>query len=213
MGLFSHPVDTSQKLPIDKPKERRPPLKFRKDQQKRNLSDDLKQDALKLLNEMLAKQKKEIDESHALSASGPFVNQIAFNQISDSIVASLKIDPSAQFSQLFEKLVRTLIHVNKSGISETSIFFDEEFSSSIFNGTKITITEYSTAPKIFNIQLNLTPEALSFYEGHAASLLVALKKGKFGFDVGRIDSGLYQEENEEKLVKAIEQDLEKEDNS
>lgn len=203
MSLFPSSIGILQKTAtIESQKQQQPP-EYRAREKKRDLTDDLKQDALKLLKERLAKQKREIDEAHSLSVLRPFSHQIALTQASANLKAIPKIDPSTQISQLFEKLVRALIRVDKSGISKTSLVLGDEFATSVFSGTKITITEYSSAPKIFNIQFNMSPEALAFYEKHAASLMTALKSGKFGFEMGRIDAHLL-ETRKKPLIKAIE---------
>ena len=203
-----HPHDPKQKKPAKKaPKAfgKRPP-------EKKRLSKKLADSSLLALKEMLTNQKNE--QTQAMGAATPFPS--AMNQaIATKVEALSKIEQSAQVSQLFEKMVETLIHVKEEGIQETTFVLDgSAFSSSIFYGSEITVTEYSTAPKIFNISFSASPETLAFFESHAASLLNALRKGHFGFGVNRLDTSLLSE-NEEHTLPPVEpteeQDNEEED--
>jgi hypothetical protein len=101
--------------------------------------------------------------------------------------------PSSQIIQLFEKMTNLLTHVHTNGIQTTSIVLDgEAFASSVFAGAEITIVEYSTAPKVFNIRLAATPEALAFFAPHAQQLQTALKEGKWDFSIERLDTDLLE---------------------
>ena len=175
--------------------------------EKKRLSKQLKEGSLNALKELLAKQK----QTPALSAAGPFQDTSAMHQLDASSSSSLKIEPSAQVMQLYSELIEALIYTNRDGIQETTFFLEgDAFSSSVFEGSKITITEYSTAPKIFNIEFAADPKALSFFEAHAADLLNALQKGNFGFEVNRLDTTLLTED-EKHAIPPVERDLEKEE--
>lgn len=56
-----------------------------------------------------------------------------------------------------------------------------------FTGTRITITEYSTAPLRFNIEIATTPEGLRVLQAHQAELFRFFEEGSFDFGVERID--------------------------
>ncbi len=174
---------------------------------KPRLAKKLQEGSLKALKELLSQQKTE--QMQSMSAAGPFNERIQ-QMASIEAKAIASIEQSAQVSQLFEKLVDTLIQIKQDGIAETTFFLDSDaFSGSIFKGAQITISEYSTAPKIFNIQFSANPATLAFFETHAAGLVTALREGNFGFGVNRLDTSLLTED-EKHAHQRVERDGEKE---
>lgn len=193
--------ETEFKLKKDRPSP------FQKNSRKRPLSKKLQEGSVLALKEMLAKQKQDTQ----MSAASPFQGLTSLQQAGGSS-SSLKIEASAQVMQLYHKMVEKLLHVHREGIQETTFFLEgDAFSSSLFEGAKITITEYSTAPKVFNIQFNADPKALSVFEAHAGGLVNALQKGNFGFTVHRLDCSLLTED-EKHAIPLVERDEEKDDN-
>jgi len=199
-----HPCESKER------KESKKPKAFPKDKptKKERLSKKLQDGSMNVLKEMLAQQKTE--QTQSMSAAGPFnqrLQQLATNEVE----GITKIEQSAQVTQLFEKLVETLIQIKQDGIEETTFFLDgDAFSASIFQGAQITITEYSTAPKIFNIQFSANPETLAFFEGHAHELVAALREGNFGFGINRLDTSILTED-EKHAIPPVERELEKEE--
>lgn len=98
------------------------------------------------------------------------------------------IAATAQIEALFDKMVDSITHCMDLDIKETSVTLGEGFSNSCFNGATITITEYSSAPKIFNIALSASPEALTFFQASAADLVACFQKSKFDFQVNRCEA-------------------------
>ncbi len=191
-------------------KDQKKPAPFPKGKKesRRPFSKKLKEGSLSALKELLFKQKQEAP----MGAAGPFQEIPTFQQI-DGKSASLKIDPSTQVMQLYHKMVESLIHTHRNGIQETTLFLDgDAFASSIFHGAKITITEYNTAPKIFNIHFFADPKALSVFEVHAAELVNALRNGDFGFGVNRLDTSILTED-EKHALPPVQRDLEKEEDN
>jgi|GEM_PF-1875590 len=186
-----------------------PPLQ--KKGKKKPISKKVENRSLEALKELLAKQKRMLDAEQNLSAA-PFSERP--NSAAILGAASLKIDkldPSAQVHQLFAKLVDSLTHLDQNGIKATTLVLGSDaFGSSIFSGSEITITEYSTAPKMFNIQLCGNPSALAFFQDHAASLASAFESGKFSFGVHRIDTELLAKDKQP-LIEKVESDQEKEE--
>ncbi|NGX47713.1 MAG: hypothetical protein K1000chlam3_01095 [Chlamydiae bacterium] len=194
----------NHKINVEKKPSRRP-SPFPKEEKRRTLSKKLQEGSLSALKEMLSKQKQEAQ----MGAAGPFQEIPTMQQVVEA-AGSLKIDPSAQVMQLYHKMVDTLLHIHREGIQETTFFLDSDaFSSSIFHGAKITITEYSTAPKIFNIHFFADGKALAIFEAHAHELVNSLQNGKFGFGVHRLDTSLLTED-EKHAIPPVERDLEKE---
>lgn len=96
---------------------------------------------------------------------------------------------SAEIQALFEKMAGTMILLSSSLETETSVFLDApQFASSPFYGSRITIKEFSTAPKAFNIEIASNPAAVSLLQTHQAALLTSFQQGNFNFSIGRIDT-------------------------
>jgi hypothetical protein len=80
--------------------------------------------------------------------------------------------------------------MNNSQDQETTFVLETD---SLFSGTSVTIKEFQTAPKVFNIELTTTSStALSLIESHLQQLqgLFKYHEKSFGFSVHRINSGL-----------------------
>lgn len=190
-------------LDLETKKERRPSLFEKKGLHKKKLSAQLEEDGLhegflRAFKEMLSKQKLE----QPVSAAGPFSSLNPFILTSSDADPSLSVElkPSIQMSQLFHKLVETLIHIDNEGIQETTLFLEgDPFSSSIFEGAKITITEYSTAPKIFNIHFFADQKGLAVFESKLGELASAFHRGNYNFQVHRIDTSLSSEDEKHAL--------------
>jgi len=212
MPMFSSPIEIQpSNIRTPKMKEaRQKPAPYSNRKNKKKIAKELEEGALNALKDLLAKQKQKIDILHTLSAAGPFSDlQLSTGEQSHCRIQAL--DPSAQVMQLFEKLASTLLILHRDGIQETTLFLDgDPFASSIFQGAKITITEYNTAPKVFNVQFFADPKALALFETHAASLLAAFQNGNFGFQINRIDTSLLTEDEAYAFPK-VERDLEKEE--
>lgn len=97
---------------------------------------------------------------------------------------------------LFERMASEMLVMCSSGETETTLFLDSShFASSIFFGTEITIREFSTAPKAFNIEITSTSAALAVLDAGKQGLLAAFQNGKFNFSVHRIDTLVKQNED------------------
>lgn len=175
----------------EKMKEQRKPKPFKRMDKK--LPDELHERASQALKKLLAEQKAQNDNIHAISAAGPFGEIYA--QLGVEKAEAITLDPSAQVSQLYSHLVDKLVYSHENGINETTFFLDDDaFASSILKGAKITLTEYSTAPKIFNIQFAADPAALAYFQPHAAEMQRTLNNSRFDFTINRIDAMLLSED-------------------
>ncbi|NGX39492.1 MAG: hypothetical protein KR126chlam1_00821 [Chlamydiae bacterium] len=203
LSAFKTIAKQSEKLRFEKKRYPRTPKRAK-------FSKKVQANSLALFKKELKKEK--LASTNAGSTQdGPLQNPLTLKAEAELAVRSNRIAPSVQVSQLFDKMVSSLFTIHKEGVSETTFNLDgTEFASSIFSGAQITITEYSTAPKIFNIQFCATPEALAFFEGHAGELMNALQKGKFDFGVHRLDTTLMAEKDQ-RLLPKVERDLEKEE--
>lgn len=197
----------NRKISMEEKNSKRP-TPFPKEKRRRTLSKRLRENSMAALKDLLAKQK----HLTQMSAATPF-QQTSFTEVSPGGKEGLKIDPSSQVMQLYHKLADKLLHIHRQGIAETTLFLDSDaFASSVFEGAKITITEYSTAPKVFNIEFSADSRALAVFEAHAGELISAFQNGNFGFEINRIDTSLLAEDEKHSLPK-VERDLEKEEES
>ncbi len=143
------------------------------------------------LKETLNKKIKELKENETLE--GFCLPPPAFLTPNETTLSSIsKISEVPEIVQdFFEKLISWIEHINSEGIKETTIILNRE-PSSIFSGTKITLTEYSSAPKIFNLHLSSSPEAAKLFQAHAQALINAIHHRDF--DIHRIDADLLSSE-------------------
>lgn len=98
----------------------------------------------------------------------------------------------AEIEALFEKMASTMLVMNSAKEQETTLFLDSpQFSSSAFFGTRITIKEFSTAPKVFNIEIATHQTALNLLTTHKDALLAAFEGHRLPFTVNRLDTELH----------------------
>lgn len=109
------------------------------------------------------------------------------------VAASQSMELSAEIATLFEKMAGTMLILASSRETETTFFLDSpQFHHSVFYGTRITIKEFSTAPKAFNIAIGTSALALAHLEANKSALLEAFEKGNFNFSIGRLDTEIEQ---------------------
>ncbi len=90
---------------------------------------------------------------------------------------------------LFEKMASSMVIMTSSHEQQTSLVLDTpSFSSSCLFGTRITITEFSTAPKVFNVEIHSNPGAISLIQQGTPHLLATFDKGHFPFTINRLDT-------------------------
>jgi hypothetical protein len=146
------------------------------------------------------------DEQNLLSSFMPLPStQLQERQFFASIaVSSINNVPalSPDAALLFEKMASSMLILYSSGDQETTLFVDNH--DSIFCGTRITIKEFSTAPKIFNVHISSNPSSLHLINAHKAALLNSFEQSKFPFSVHRLeteqqssDFGEQQQESDE----------------
>ncbi|MCL6755875.1 MAG: hypothetical protein M3A24_01695 [Candidatus Rhabdochlamydia oedothoracis] len=98
---------------------------------------------------------------------------------------------SYQISQLFDRMAGVMTIMELSGTTETELTLSgEEFASSVFYGARITITEYGTAPKAFNVQLSANPEAVALFQGNMSNLLANFASGNYAFRIHRLETNI-----------------------
>lgn len=111
----------------------------------------------------------------------------------NSISATKITELSAEVEALFEKMASCMIVMNASNDVETTLFLDSaNFASSSLFGTQITIKEFSTAPKTFNVEIISNPNAIAVIDAGKNSLLSNFQKGNFNFSIHRLDTHIEQ---------------------
>lgn len=103
---------------------------------------------------------------------------------------------SAAFSRLpphiqavFERMVGTMTVMHASEIKKTTIeLTSDAMKTSPFYGSSVVITEYSTAPKQFNIEIIGNRRATDLIKDHTNELAAAFQAGNYNFKVHRIDT-------------------------
>ncbi len=136
-------------------------------------------------------EKKDLDG--LICATTLFVARGAETLFSNPIAAVKTLPP--EIEALFEKMASAMIVMSSPGETETTIFLDHH-PSSLFLGTQITIREFSTAPKAFNIEIATHhPAALAMIDAHKQELLSAFHDGNFNFSVHRLETQLQPSED------------------
>lgn len=105
---------------------------------------------------------------------------------------------NSEMLALFEKMVGQItIMLEPKGPTETTIHLSSpEYANSMFYGAQIKISEFSTAPRAYNIEFFGSPKNSAYFQKNISSLKAAFK-GEKRFSIESIAVSLLQEENEE----------------
>src|SRR5581483_3594376 len=111
---------------------------------------------------MIAEEKEEESQEaeeivnaaiHSSQACSSLISS-AESSCANSIAATRGTELSSEMEALFEKMASCMIVMNASNDVETTLFLDgANFASSSLFGAQITIKEFSTAPKAFNVEI------------------------------------------------------------
>lgn len=174
-----------------KPRSKIPfPQQMGKEKNKTAFPSNEIQEAIQRLLQNALNAKSESIEIAPITASF----QLMDNAKIEENISIRSIAATQQIEALFDKMVDYISHCVESDIKKTTITLNaSEFSNSLFRGAKITITEYSSAPKIFNIELAGSPEALVLFQASATDLMAAFQKGNFNFQVNRCEADFSEE--------------------
>jgi len=142
-------------------------------------------------------------------------SQSAFQETKSASGVSF-IDPIYQrfqpeIREFFQDLVSEMVFLNSSGKSQTMITLSSpHLQSSPLYGMQILITEYSSAPKLFNVELYANATAMALVAPSLKEFTNTFDKSKFPFDIHRFE--LYNQE-ESSLLKKVESLLSDEEES
>jgi len=92
--------------------------------------------------------------------------------LSPLVIAISPINSLKEVETLFVQMVETMTTLYQEGHTETTFVLNRG-NDSFLSGTEITILEYNTAPKDFNIQIKGSPEAVKLFERHLGGLVAA----------------------------------------
>lgn len=110
-------------------------------------------------------------------------------------ISSVAIALSADIEAAFEKMASCMLVMSSSHEVETTLFLDNpHFASSSLFGTTITIREFSTAPKAFNVEIVSNPSAIAIIDASKNDLLSSFRNGNFNFSIHRFDTHLESSE-------------------
>jgi hypothetical protein len=134
-----------------------------------------------------------IEENALLAAnqSGAMQPIQADPALTQAVAGAQAVSPvDLQIQELFEKMCGVMSIMSTSGISETTISLTSpQYASSIFYGAQIIITEYSTAPRAFNIQFVAQSQAVALFHRNMKDLMTAFAGSDHAFQVNRIETG------------------------
>lgn len=111
--------------------------------------------------------------------------------LNNSVTRLAGLSPAIEAA--FEKMASCMIVMTSTHETETTIFLDNANSS--LHGTTITIREFSTAPKIFNVEIVSHAQAVALIDSSKNDLLSAFQKGNFNFSIHRFDTHLQKKED------------------
>jgi hypothetical protein len=158
---------------------------FEKSEEKGILLKPIKKDT----DETIISSSKEKKHPSIESPGTPSV-PLDFQQVAQ--VAAVKAGPyiKPEIVAHYYQMVGSILYINSNkGISKTEILLNNPtFASSKFQGSKIEITRFSTAPDAFNIRLTGSPEAVNSFQAAIPGLMEAFQKGNFNFKINRIDA-------------------------
>lgn len=182
-----------QPLPIDEKPRNKDLFSLMEEEEEEKIIEGFACAQISLSSPFLEQKKEQMGKVDAAICSPPPVFP---HFIPDNPSNSATPVHSALFLEieaLFEKMASSMIVMSSSGEIETTLCLDNP--SSIFFGTKITIREFSTAPKTFNVEIASFTPAILAIEASKSDLLSAFQNGKFNFSIHRFETSCIQNED------------------
>lgn len=152
-------------------------------------------------------QKKKVENSPFLISEIPI--PFLRPQLDLQIESSASVNSiSAESLLLFDKMCSEMLVMTSESCSKTVLILQStEFTNSPFYGAEVTLEEFSTAPKIFNVSIRANDSAIILIQSHLAGFMQLLEDRNFSFGINRIDtsiltgSSLSKESKELKKIK------------
>lgn len=140
--------------------------------------------------------EEDLDCTSGCQEVSPLPPAAALAAPSEGNVTAAAMTPThlpAEIEALFEKMAGTMLLLNSTNESETTLFLNSpQFDQSLFYGARITIREFSTAPKAFNVEIATSAAALTLLNSHKSALMAAFAKGDFNFSVERLETEIQE---------------------
>ncbi len=142
----------------------------------------------------IEKEKNPIDVPIAPPSTAPLQHTYG-NFLSSVERGSELFRLSADQLALFEKMVSVMSVMDLSGIQQTELYLNNpDFVGTALEGSKIVIREFSSAPKVFNIEIQVQPQGMEQAKAGLASLIAAFENGGYRFKVHQLEVSLVQED-------------------
>jgi len=159
---------------------------------KEGLADALSREKILSESEPTSPGTRKEDSFYSLPAPGsvppfsPYLSSFTEVQKGNPVSAV-----PASCTDLFDKLCcEMLVMTGERSTQTTLVLQTDAFLNSPFYGATVMIEEFSTAPKIFNVSIKGTTEAISLLQTHTASFFRLLETRNFSFAIHRIDTDL-----------------------
>lgn len=112
-----------------------------------------------------------------------------FSIATPTVINALPSMTTPDLQPLFESMATTMMVMNMGDETHTTLVLNHpSFAASPFFGTEITIKEFTTAPKTFNIEIISNPSAILAIQKGTEQLLSLFTRGDFGFSVHRLET-------------------------
>ncbi|MCX6990544.1 MAG: hypothetical protein NTX49_05715 [Chlamydiae bacterium] len=96
---------------------------------------------------------------------------------------------SEQVYALMECVGSEMIVMTSESSTKTTLILDNKlFNNTLLESAEITIEEFSSAPKIFNVTISAGPKGVEMVRTHMEEFLKLFQEKKFGFSINRIDT-------------------------
>lgn len=151
----------------------------------------------KIKEEKIKEEKVKEEKTQVEAISAKTEQELLFARKDISLLAEtvsgstgyLRLSP--QMREIFERMVGVMTIMAQEGVKQTTMVLDSpQFANSLLFGSEITITEYSTAPRAFNIEFLGTSQAVNLMQGSIEELVAAFNAGHYTFKVNRIEAAL-----------------------
>lgn len=88
---------------------------------------------------------------------------------------------SPEMHALFEKIGGVILVQQEQGVTKTTV--NVTMPNSVFDGTQVVLSQYSTAPNAYNIQLIGNPKSVEVFTKNMGALKESFVQGNFNFEV------------------------------
>lgn len=148
-----------------------------------------------IFEELLPKAKAEKKEE-------PLDNPLALTPMPPAPFTPIVLTPiimergGLEVEAIFHQMVEKITHIHEAGLTTTTVTLPEN-TNSLLSGTEITLIEYNTAPKDYNICIKGSPEATTLFQAHLGELISAFNTEYRPFKINRLELSLHSKRRPE----------------